>query len=371
MIRYLKSCNYFLRAVLHKWPDSKMLFGGKGIFVPSGSYPMQWQGNIAVVGKLNTPTMDYYFKSRSRGVDDIIFVDTEHGQQLISSIKPGAMLILVRDVPLEVIKQVKELKNISGVIWFIDDDIPGAWEDGTLPRAYQKKLSGWYRKAKPLLQTTCDSIWVSTPYLAEKYKLTSDNILPPVPLKQGNDKFFIRCFYHGSGSHVRDWDFIIEVIRKIQERNKNFWFEFIGDHALYKKCRNIPRVNILHPMPWQDYFALTNNRVMDIGLVPLIDTEFNRARSHTKFIDIFRQNAVGIYSNGVQFSEQIKECNAGLIVNNDVDKWVVAIEQLAKTDRRIMHHNASQLLQKITDNSFEHLARILHNKQKRRDGFLL
>ena len=107
-----------------------------------------------------------------------------------------------------------------------------------------------------------------------------------------------------------------------------------------KNVRISPRVRVLHPMPWSDYLSLTANRTMDIGLAPLLDNSFNKARSHTKFLDICRQSAVGIYSDHFPLSNDIKRHNAGTVLSNNPECWALAIERLAMTDREPIRKNA-------------------------------
>ncbi|USE36337.1 hypothetical protein [Endozoicomonas sp. SCSIO W0465] len=255
------------------------------------------------------------------------------------------MVILSRDVPIEWLQRIMAIAaRLSGVVWFMDDDIPGAVQDKTLPPAYRKRLSGWYNKAYPLLRTLCDKVWVSTPYLAQKYGLPESAVLSPVEPECPVPSPLIRCFYHGSSSHTQEWGFVREVVKLVQARNPHTWFELIGDHGLYRQFRGIPRISILHPMPWPDYLAMTSSRTMDIGLAPLMVTPFNLARSHTKFLDITRQKAVGIYSERFSHAQAIEEAGAGIALPDDPELWVTGIEALLKKNRGVMLNRAQALV---------------------------
>ncbi|WP_422409229.1 MULTISPECIES: hypothetical protein [unclassified Endozoicomonas] len=324
------------------------------LFKPEAQYTHDWNGEVVVVGKASTPTIDFYFRNRSHQVQKYTEIDISRDDfqaQLSNSITTGCLIILVRDVPLNTLKYLIDATVMpTGVIWFIDDDIPGAHLDVTLPSSYRKRLSSWYKKTKPLLTKVCDRVWVSTTHLAEKYQLPAEAVLSPTQIETERLPL-VRCFYHGSSSHKEDWSFVLSVIRKVQSRNLNTWFELIGDHSLYKAARGIPRVQILHPMPWPDYLTMTASRTMDIGLAPLMNTSFNHSRSHTKMLDICRQNAVGIYSARFPLSKKIKESNAGLIVDDRVDSWVEAIEHLIQLDKQDMLNNANQLILNVESSS--------------------
>ncbi|WP_257281351.1 hypothetical protein [Endozoicomonas sp. ISHI1] len=335
-----------------KFPKKK-----QGLFIPSANYDIRSSKKVVVFGNLESATVEFYLRSRKEKDTDYREIDTcasDYVYQLQEHITDGCTLILVRDVPLDALKFLNAYKfNFSNLVWFIDDDIPAAHLDHTLPKSYRKRLSSWYKKASPLLTKLCNKIWVSTAHLAEKYQLPAETVLPPCQILK-EKRPLVRCFYHGSSSHQEDWKFVLNVIRKVQSRNLNTWFELIGDHSLYKAVRGIPRVQVIHPMPWPDYLTMTVSRTMDIGLAPLMDTSFNHSRSHTKLLDICRQKAVGVYSDRFPLSKKIEESNAGLVVDDRVDSWVEAIEYLMQLDKQDMLNNANQLVLDV-----ESLSRVL------------
>jgi hypothetical protein len=310
--------------------------------------------NFLIVGNLASATLDLYFRSRSEQMPDYTEFDSQENDNwdnLFAQLSENTCLILVRDVPISLLKKLAKQRNKpASIVWFIDDDIPASGTDKTLPKAYKKRLENWYRKAWPHLSGLCNNVWVSTPYLAEKYGLAENAVLPPVDLKK-TDLNLVRCFYHGSSSHQQEWVFVIEFIKQAQQRFPDTWFELIGDHSLYKQLRNVPRINILHPMQWQNYLAMTSSRSMDIGLVPLFDSPFNLARSHCKLLDITRQNAVGIYSELVAYSNEIGQMNAGIVVANKMELWLEALAVLLQKDRDVMLGNAQHLIKHIIPNT--------------------
>ncbi|WP_257288553.1 hypothetical protein [Endozoicomonas sp. SESOKO2] len=327
------------------------------LFTLRVQYTHDWNREVVVIGKTTSPTVDFYFRNRSHQVQKYTEIDISRDDclaQLATSITRGCLIVLVRDVPLSILKHLADANMMcAGVVWFFDDDIPGAHLDQLLPKPYRKSLSSWYKKASPLLTKLCNKIWVSTAHLAEKYQLPAETVLPPCQILK-EKRPLVRCFYHGSSSHQEDWKFVLNVTRKVQSRNLNTWFELIGDHSLYKAVRGIPRVQVIHPMPWPDYLTMTASRTMDIGLAPLMNTSFNHSRSHTKLIDICRQKAVGVYSDRFPLSKKIEESNAGLVVDDRVDSWVEAIEYLMQLDKQDMLNNANQLVLDV-----ESLSRVL------------
>ena len=299
-----------------------------------------------LVGSGHTPTMDFYFRSRQGNFLGYTEIDTI---QLPDSSHPlwadrQSQLILVRDVPLPFLKQLlRSPDRPQQIIWFIDDDIPSAKTDKTLPKAYRHRLSKWYRAASPLLVKLCSQVWVSTPYLARKYQLPHQWILGPKQISTETKKP-IRCFYHGSASHTQEWAFIRSFVEAVQNKYDNISFELIGDHQIYKKFRSMPRVVVLHPMRWENYQAMLATRSMDIGLAPLFDSPFNQARSHCKLLDIQRQAAIGIYSARFSSAEEIKSSNAGFIADDSLESWLSAFDAALNVDRLTVLENSTKLI---------------------------
>ncbi len=257
-------------------------------------------------------------------------------------------MVVVRDIPQSDLRRLFKIKSqFNKIVWFADDDIKFIGKDSTVPRLYKKRLDQWYRASSVLLNDLCDEIWVSTPHLAEKYKLTPDCILEPIQLKKPNKP--VRCFYHGSGSHTLEWGFLKTFIAKVQSHYGNVHFELIGDHKLNKVFRDIPRVSILHPMSWQNYQAHIASREMDIGLVPLFDSPFNRARSHTKLFDIQRQGAIGIYANRFSAAIEIDAYQAGFLADDSLESWLAAFDRALNSDRAAVYKNSTRLVADLSE----------------------
>lgn len=301
-----------------------------------------------VVGNALSPTMDFYFRSRRKEFSDYCEVDISDDKWLThpSLMDENALLILVRDVPLALLRKLHKNHQAKNIVWFIDDDIPAINEDKTLPKHYRHRLANWYRKAAPMLEVLCCQVWVSTPYLATRYHLPASSVLPPLQLPV-NRQQMLRCFYHGSSSHTKEWEFVIELIKTIQAKYHNTYFELIGNHQLNKACRDIPRVNILHPLSWPNYQALLQSRTMDIGLAPLLDSSFNRARSHCKLLDIQRQNAIGIYSTRVSHADNIESYQAGFVAKDTLEDWLAAFDKVMFADKQRIFDNSTMLIEQL------------------------
>jgi hypothetical protein len=69
-----------------------------------------------------------------------------------------------------------------------------------------------------------------------------------------------------------------------------------------------------------------------VGLAPCFDTEFNRARSHSKLFDITRMGAAGVYSNVTPYAGKIIHGETGYLCTNEPDKWVATLTRLLNNE---------------------------------------
>jgi len=83
-----------------------------------------------------------------------------------------------------------------------------------------------------------------------------------------------------------------------------------------------------YPLDWETFFFDTTIGKVDIVLNPIFNSNFNNFRSPTKFFDITRLEAVGIYSNLDPFREFINDNHDGILLDNKIDDWIEKISYL-------------------------------------------
>ncbi len=66
----------------------------------------------------------------------------------------------------------------------------------------------------------------------------------------------------------------------------------------------------------------------DIGIAPLADTPFNRAKSDLKHLDYAAQGAAGIFSRVTSYRHTVRDGETGLLVPNSVAAWEDGLERL-------------------------------------------
>lgn len=240
----------------------------------------------------------------------------------------GASVVLVRYVPQSWVGLIDIVRlQLRSLVLFIDDDVLDVHASAGMPWRYRLKLarlaawrSGWLRRQRA-------ELWVSTPWLQQKYAAWQPRLVRPAPLPPVEET--CRVFYHGSASHDAEIRWLKPVMASALERDARLSFEIVGGAAVNRMYRDLPRVNVIHPMKWPAYQALLAMPGRHIGLAPLLDLPFNRARACTKFFDITRCGAVGIYSPGGACDEVVRHESEGLVVPLEQTAWTEAILRLA------------------------------------------
>jgi len=173
------------------------------------------------------------------------------------------------------------------------------------------------------------------------------------PTQKHNDKIIIG--YAGSITHDDDLELVIPAMNKILEKYKNVRFHLIGSIAKEKQeefknkfSRNAYRVKIGLGTPafiwYPEYLAKQN---FDIGIAPLVDNEFNKCKSHIKWMEYSMYKIPTVVSNVYTYVETIdgiktvQDNKTGLIAS-DTDEWFEKLSYLIenKQERERIGQNA-------------------------------
>jgi glycosyltransferase involved in cell wall biosynthesis len=316
--------------------------------------PNSFSGRVIVVQERANPSADYFvlprLRAHSRSVELATQARLPRDEELV-----GSSIVFVRYVPREWMDIVaRNRRHLAGVAYFMDDDLFDLSASAATPLKYRIKIARLATSRRSWLQRMDAELWVSTPYLAGKYADDDPVLIPPNPLsgvtgESGN----VRVFYHGSASHRGEIAWLAPVIAETLRKAPNVSFEIIGDAAVNRLYRTLPRTTVVHPMSWESYLHFCEAGERHIGLAPLLQGKFNAGRSHTKFFDILRCGAAGIYSDLPPFSDFVRHGRDGILVKNERDDWVEAILHLA---RNPMERNRIVALAKQHEPERQHVA---------------
>lgn len=262
----------------------------------------------------------------------------------------GAAVVFVRYVPPAWAKLVEAVRpRLRALAFFMDDDVLEAGASAGMPWRYRFKLARLAAWRSGWLQRQAAELWVSTPYLQQKYAEWRPRLVLPSPAAGCMDA--CRIFYHGTASHTAEIRWLRPVVEEALCRDERLTFEIAGGRDVHRLYRGMERVTVAHPMKWPAYQAFLAMPGRHVGLVPLLDTPFNRARSYTKFFDITRCGAVGIYAPDSACAEVVNHRVDGLVVSQKRDAWIEAILHLAQNEplRHSLLSNATKKMSGLAD----------------------
>jgi hypothetical protein len=285
------------------------------------------KGVVYLVEEQANPSTDYFVRPALSSMGYRVLRCGEADLPSASELA-GAAVAFVRYVPRAWMKPVEDARpRLGRLVFFMDDDVLDLRAAVGMPWRYRLKLARLAAWRGGWLQQQGAELWVSTPWLQQKYAAWQPRLVEPVPLTQAPEP--CRIFYHGTASHPAEIRWLRPVIETVLRRDENVVFEIIGGRDVYRLYRGLPRVNVVHPMKWPAYQAFLAMPGRHIGLAPLLDLPFNRARACTKFFDITRCGAVGIYSPDGACEAMVRHEREGLVVAMDPTAWTAAILRLA------------------------------------------
>lgn len=310
----------------------------RSLFAPEAHYRSQPPARVWILEFGRNPSTDYYVVPRCAASARLPreLIDVTRIDPASLDIPPGTFVIIVRYATGTWLRYLlANQSRLAGAVYFMDDDLPTAFSSPHLPGRYRYKIFRYFLLQRRALSKLCSEVWVSTRYLADKYHIDSRYVLEPLPLMRDERAATqTTYFYEGTASHLPEFRWVLEVVSQVQTNTDDLTFITVGNHEVRRMFAGIPRTLCLHPVNWETYRRSFSVVRHDIGLVPLTDSSFNRGRSHTKFFDMTRLGAVGIYSNVLPYSEFVQSGVDGLLVPNDPAEWSAAIVELSCSEEK-------------------------------------
>lgn len=250
------------------------------------------------------PTTDLYFLNSCGG-----WIRRAWRKGLVERLGPnsfrsgGRFLLIRRDTP-ELMEQA--LAWPGQLIYLIDDDIDAAAETPSLPEAYRHKLAAFagthYRK----LLRRADTVVVPSDNLAAQ--LAGDHgiadirhITPYWGYGPANQDHFddaaakLTLAHLGSASHSGGLAAITPALLRLFREFPHIHLTYVGRRGLHPALEACERVRRLRPMKWPAYRRWLRRQRFHIGIYPLENTRFDRARSANKIFEHGLVGAAGLY----------------------------------------------------------------------------
>ena len=274
---------------------------------------------------------------------------------------------LLKDYDAVVIKQVDTAlaPRIIGackslyipIIMDLDDDFMEV--DESNPAYNQGYDKGGQKRAFSLVALSmCDGLFASTQALADSmrkhlktildiempiYVLPNCSVKDEWKIQLGKKKGFT-IGWHGSITHDEDLMLALPSIREIMLERPEINLELIGGirqesvPVLFKDWGElIDRVKFTKGTPsWVGFQDLIGTRNWDIGIAPLKDTKFTRAKSHIKWMEYTLSGIPVIASNTTVYRDKnvndiIEHRKTGLLCNDN--EWKKTLLELIDDEK--------------------------------------
>lgn len=250
-------------------------------------------------------------------------------------------------------------KQGKKIVWELDDDL---WNIPEWMPSDERNCQWSLNKVLSI----SDEVWVSTEQLAKKITNKKVKVLPnlidinafPKPQKPKDDP--IRILWCGGMSHEKDLNILIEPIeRLLLEYGSRIQFVFWGyiPDALLEYNRISGKMEAmarpkseygeaiwyLEGLPFRYFYDRLTKMRPYIALMPLVDCEFNHAKTNLKYLEMTVAGAASIATKITPY-ECIDNGIDGVLVNNSTDAWYEAIKNLIENPelRDKMAQNAYQ-----------------------------
>jgi hypothetical protein len=276
----------------------------------------------------------------------------------------GETVLLIRQDRPDLMDRLR-VDRPRRLVYLVDDDIQAASEDSSLPQGYRSRLTRFHAEYHADLVARADTLVVTSDTLLQKFSSHRDvRIVHPVwHLDLADDHHFdalasgeaVQAMHLGTGSHQAGLDFLKPVIAALLERHERFHFTYVGHGPRLGALDAHPRVHREKPQSWRRYRRSLGRRRIHLGLYPLPDTPFNRARSRNKVLEHAIVGAVGVYSRSWLAAEKLQGC--AILAGENAADWIEALSPYLDEPRKLrpLAQAARQIVAALNDSTSQRL----------------
>lgn len=235
----------------------------------------------------------------------------------------------------------------------------------------------------------------SNQYLANHYRLAGSKEVHIIPNYMDlnywqqpytpNTTNTVRIGWVGSPSHYEDLKFVEPVIARILKEYPNTKFVYCGSGVSQRSVKHpefeyqigkdifnlIPddRREYVMGVPWKDYPARLASLQLDIGLAPVMETPFGKAKTPIKWYEYGINRIATIASDHLYGWPSIRSGHDGIAVANRADEWYSALKRLVELPaerKRMGEHAFSRITEDFNiDDHVYRWARIVSDSLRR------
>lgn len=149
--------------------------------------------------------------------------------------------------------------------------------------------------------------------------------------KVHNTSDTIRIGWAGSMTHLNDLKSIAKPLKRICAEFPQVRLIFIGEQRISSELEGCP-VECMLGVPFDVWPARLNGLQLDIGLAPLLPTEFNKCKTNIKYLEYAVAEVPGVYSPTV-YEHKGFDPKFGLVADTE-EQWYNSIKHLIMYPQR-------------------------------------
>lgn len=242
------------------------------------------------------------------------------------------VIIIVRGA-LEIDLFIAKLAKRAGkkLVYVLDDDLLNVPAHIVSAPFYNKRKT---RKTIRAVMDLCDCFASPSLKLLEKYGggfretvLIEEPALYRGEIAEKSDGKVSICFA-GSLDRTKDLEVLIsDVIRRlINKYGDRISITFFGARpAIVDECG---LKYLKYAGEYSEYMAVMSRQGFDIGLAPMIPTEFSSCKHYNKYIEYASYGIVGVFSKILPYTRAIRDRENGMLCENNAEAWYEAISAL-------------------------------------------
>jgi len=201
--------------------------------------------------------------------------------------------------------------------YFLDiqpwNPIAGPWQDRNLQELYLQLL------------TIADGVQTSTEELARRWRergarevavfpnhLSQVPALTDVGRNAGARQRPLTVGWAGSPGHFADWYYLAPTLQRWLDEHKDVNLAVMTNELAKPFFRLLPERYHFEPFGSLDDYMRFLGR-MDVGIAPLLPTDYNRCRSDVKFVEYASRGVVGVYADMEPYRASVVDGQTGLM----------------------------------------------------------
>lgn len=257
----------------------------------------------------------------------VVLQDTECK---IDHIAWADVLIVHREISIHTLEIIKETRKIgTPVIYDIDDlltNLPD-WSQGRINQAEITLIEH--------VISTANIVTCTSKHLQSELNKFSDNvkIVPNVIIQKNSNlestqkHYSNECTLILASSDTVIVDFIINPLKQLCEEFPNLKIVAIGQISYGLKAISSQLTEYKYCQP-DEFSNILNSIKNGIGLIPLDNSLFSSCKSSIKYFHYTSCGIVTIASNVKPYSDDIRNGENGILVNNTTECWLNATKKL-------------------------------------------